>query len=365
MAIQLHRTADVVKEGIHQGLHLGAQIHVVLRGQSSSVCIGDTRRNIPVTADTVLPWFSAGKPIGAVAIAQLVERGRASFEDRVAQHLPKFAQNGKDAVTIRHLLTHTCGFRMFNLDTSKSTSQQLEAICAAPLERGWIPGQKAGYHPRPSWIILGEIIRRVDGREYGEYARQEILLPLGMVDSWFGIAADQCRAYGERLGTMYNTSKAPPNPDEPPPSEPVCAQATPGAGLRSTSRDMQRFYQLLLASVKNGAGNPPQVLSQESIRNLVARHRVDMHDHTFGTIMDWGLGFLLNRPSDRPLPYGYGKHASMATFGHSGAESSSAFCDPDHELIVAWVCNGMPGDARHQARQHAINTAIYEDLRIA
>jgi CubicO group peptidase (beta-lactamase class C family) len=65
------------------------------------------------------------------------------------------------------------------------------------------------------------------------------------------------------------------------------------------------------------------------------------------------------------MPYGYGKYASAKTFGHSGSKSSCAFCDPDHQLVVAWVCNGMPEESKHQARQRAINEAIYEDLNLA
>jgi CubicO group peptidase (beta-lactamase class C family) len=63
--------------------------------------------------------------------------------------------------------------------------------------------------------------------------------------------------------------------------------------------------------------------------------------------------------------YGFGPHASADTFGHSGNQSSCAYADPKHGLVVAWTCNGMPGEAKHQARASAINRAIYEDLGLA
>jgi CubicO group peptidase (beta-lactamase class C family) len=104
------------------------------------------------------------------------------------------------------------------------------------------------------------------------------------------------------------------------------------------------------------------VLNPGTVVDLVKPHRVGMHDQTFKYPMDWGLGFILNTQRDPMMPYGYGKHASQNTFGHSGSKSSCAFCDPHHQLVVAWVCNGMPAEEKHQARQRAINEAIYEDL---
>jgi CubicO group peptidase (beta-lactamase class C family) len=91
-----------------------------------------------------------------------------------------------------------------------------------------------------------------------------------------------------------------------------------------------------------------------------------MFDETFRHIMDWGLGFMVNsnRYGANTVPYGFGKHASDETFGHSGSQSSVAFADPTHRLVVAWVCNGMPGERKHQARAREINSAIYEDLNL-
>src|SRR5687767_13998837 len=76
-----------------------------------SVCVGESRPGVAMTPDTLLPWFSCTKPFTAVAIAQLVERGALRFDDAVAVHVPEFGAAGKAAVTIRHVLTHTGGFR--------------------------------------------------------------------------------------------------------------------------------------------------------------------------------------------------------------------------------------------------------------
>ena len=83
-----------------------------------------------------------------------------------------------------------------------------------------------------------------------------------------------------------------------------------------------------------------------------------MLDETFGVVLDWGLGLAIDS-------YAMGRHCSRRAFGHGGMESSAAFCDPEHDVAVAVVCNGMPGGARHHPRMDAIATAVYEDLGLA
>ena len=91
-----------------------------------------------------------------------------------------------------------------------------------------------------------------------------------------------------------------------------------------------------------------------------------MFDLTFKAQIDWGLGFLLNSPRpDAELPYGYGVYASPRTFGHGGAQSSGGFCDPERGLVVAYVFNGMPGEARHHERRKELVAAVYEDLGLS
>lgn len=97
---------------------------------------------------------------------------------------------------------------------------------------------------------------------------------------------------------------------------------------------------------------------------MVRRQRSGVMDRTFGAVVDFGLGFVLNTPSvqGRPMPYGYGPHASLEAFGHSGSQCSCAFADPVHGLSVAWWFDGMPGEPVHQARQRDVNAAVYRDL---
>ena len=139
--------------------------------------------------------------------------------------------------------------------------------------------------------------------------------------------------------------------------------ARPGANARGPVTDLAMIYDSLVAH--NGRLLPP-----EWSRQMVARQRQGLFDETFKQTVDWGWGHKLDSKrygtaNGAAETYGYGPHASDATFGHSGNQCGCAFADPRHDLVVAWVVNGMPGEARHQERQTAVNAAVYEDLDLA
>ena|SRR5438105_4435688 len=354
------RTSAILAEDVVKRRSLGGQIYIALRGVTiANEAFGERARGRNMRVDDLTLWLSSTKPITAVAVAQQAEQGRLRWDDPVSQFVPEFAQNGKQAITVWQLLTHTGGFRSADkIPEELPSDETIAAICAAPLETGWIPGQKAGYHIVSSWFILAEIVRRLDGRSFDTYVREEIFLRLGMNDSWIGIPPEAYRNYGDRIAPMYSTAIGQPRPVPLWNSEKGCAICRPGSNGRGPIRELGRFYEWLL----DPQSSP--VLKPEIVQQLTKRHRIGMFDQTFRHVMDWGLGFIINsnRYGRESVPYGYGRYASENTFGHSGAESSCAFADPDHGLVVAWAFNGMPGERPHQKRARTLNSAIYEDL---
>lgn len=363
--IALPKTLALLEQGRHSILHPGAQLYVSLRGEViADLALGEARPGVAMQPATLTLWLSSGKPITAVAIAQLVERGLLAFDDKVSRHRQEFAQNGKQEITIRHLLTHTAGFREADkLAENLPWDAMIARICATPLETEWKPGAKAGYQMMSSWFILGELIRRVDGREAGRYVRENIFEPLGMHDSWMGIPADQIASYGDRMSMMYFSGRTEFRVHPFWNAAEDFAACRPGSGVRGPMRELGRFYEGLLATLDAPRG----LLKPETLRDLTRRHREGLFDHTFQHTLDLGLGFIVNsnRYGAETVPYGYGRHASEETFGHSGSQSSCAFADPEHQLVVAWHCNGQPGEPRHQKRAREINSLIYEELGLA
>ena len=321
----LGRTLTVIEEGRRAGLHSGAQLAVSIEGRRvADVAAGD------VTVATDMNWLSTTKIVTAIAVGQLWERGEFDLDERVADHVPAFGANGKGSVTIRHLLTHTGGFRSGDAAVDRVGEQGwdavVSAICAAPLEPGWVPGHKAGYHVHAGTIMLAEIVRLVTGRPFRDHAREAVLDPLG--------------------------------------AEGFSVESWPSRSGRGPASALLRVLELLAG---RGEREGMRLLQPQTVDAMAAHQRVGMHDHTFGAVMDWGLGFVLDTKyalGDRLQPYGYGRHASSRTFGHSGAQSSVGLVDPEHALAVALVFNGTPGEAAHTQRQHDVLTALYEDLHL-
>jgi CubicO group peptidase (beta-lactamase class C family) len=138
-------------------------------------------------------------------------------------------------------------------------------------------------------------------------------------------------------------------------SEEGCTACTPGGAGRGPMRELGRFYEAMLGK---GERDGVRIIDTTTAEAMVARHRVGMHDHTFGIVVDWGLGFIIDSVN-------YGRHCSPRTFGHGGGQSSVAFADPERGLVVAVVMNGLPGPQVHYKRLSEITADIYEDLGLA
>ena len=366
----LERVTALREQGRADGLHLGAQLEVRRTGHDPiSLVVGEARAGVPMRPDTLLPWFSCTKPVTAMAVAQLWERGRIDLDAPVAAYLPEFGTGGKEAVTIRHVLTHTGGFRTLQPPADPWTlewDELLARICATPLEPGWVPGERAGYHAVTGFHVLGELVARVDGRAFADYVSEEVLEPLDLGDSWMALTEDRYAAYGDRMGIVYDVA-------------PTGGSATPVRGLDSwrgfrraspsgggvgPMGDLVKVAEALLGG---GEREGERVLRPETVAAMTARQRSGMRDETFGMVIDWGLGLMINSWSYRQAPtsYGYGEHASPETFGHGGQQTSLLFADPAHGLAVALCCNGRPGEPANHRRTQPIVTALYEELGLA
>lgn len=364
-AEQFPRTLAVYEQGLVGGQHIGMQLYVSRVGKVvADLGLGDARPGVDMAADTLMSWFSAGKPVTAVAVMQLCEQGSIALDDPVAKYIPEFAQRGKEGVTVFHLLTHTGGFRFAAMNYDETSwPDMIERICALKLERDWAPGQRAGYHPLTSWIVLGEIVQRQSGVKFADYVRDEIFVPLALYDSWIGMPVERYRGYGHRIGWMQVTER-PGRPAHFYSTEQGATNAAPGGGAIGPIRQLGRLYEMLLAG---GELDGVRILPADAVAKMTSRQRAGMVDETFRATIDWGLGFLLDskRYGVSDLPYGYGQFSSYQTFGHSGSQSSAAFADPAHQLVVAVVYNGMPGEVAHQLRMTATLEAIYTDLGLA
>lgn len=357
-------THAVVAQGVERGLHTGCQLYVSRYGTVlADIGLGQSLPTVPMTAQTINLWLSSGKPLTAVAILQAWERAQLRLDDPVSRFIPEFAQQGKDRVTIRHLLNHTGGIR--HVETGwpdVNWDESIRRICAAELEADWVIGRTAGYHTTSSWFLLGEILQRIERRPYAEILRDRLLTPLGLHDTWALLPQDRHAAYGDRIGALYARDQgelvlldwnSPARASTP----------SPGGNTRGPIRDLGRFYEMLL---NEGAAGDQRILRPQTVAAMTARHRVGEYDLTLGHVIDFGLGVIIdsNRYGAATVPYGYGQFCSPRTFGHGGAQSSQGWCDPESGLVVAWFFNGRAGEGQHNRRTRQMNEAISRDVGI-
>lgn len=201
--------------------------------------------NVPNRIDTKFNLASMNKMFTAVAIAQLAERGKVSFDDPIIKYLPDFPNKSvAEKVTIHQLLTHTSGMGDFFNEKFEAQKTRLRAVQDYfPLfvndRLSFEPGQKWQYS-NAGFIVLGAIIEKVSGQNYFDYVRDHIYKPAGMIDT------DSYETDREVVNRAIGyTEIGPSNRAEPGPLRnnliinPV--KGSPAGGGYSTVEDMLRF----------------------------------------------------------------------------------------------------------------------------
>ena len=356
------KTIAVIQQGIEKEWHFGAQVYISQDQEAlADFAIGskDQEKTKPMRTDSLIGWMSCSKMITAVAVGLLWEQRRLDFNWPVAQIIPEFACHGKEEITFTHLLTHTCGIRNIQVRWENHSWDELIAkICELPVEEDWTIGQSAGYHVATSWMILGEAIQRISGQKVADFIEEEIFSPLDMNNSFLDCSKEEWQEKQEQIAPFFDTWSRPRIQRDK--FNDSLNNCKPGSSGRGPIRELGIFMEMLFAK---GDFDGIEVLKDETIDVLTSPYRQGMVDQTFGQVIDWGLGIMLDsKKYGKPYPYNFGPFCSETTFGHNGNQSSAAYVDPENDLVICFAFNGMPGEINHQTRLDAINRAIYEDL---
>jgi CubicO group peptidase (beta-lactamase class C family) len=299
----------------------------------------------PVAADSIFLLASITKPIFATAMMRLVERGRILLNTPVAAVLPEFGQAGKADVRLWHLLTHTSG-----LDEAwvliqagpapRGAERLLELACAAPLQ--FRPGSRYAYC-NPTFTVMAELIRRLDGRDHATFLRQEVLDPLGMRETTYEPPDSP------RVAPVHD---APWGSDERARAAWI-GQHSPSGGLWSTAADLVTFGQMLL---RRGECGGYRVLAPATLDAMTQLQTAGIPTSSpLGAVASaYGLGFSKavmhgdNGPSQE-LRRGTG-------FGHGGATGTYLLVEPELDLLIVFLTNRWGIDVPHQ--KQAFNSLI-------
>ncbi|MCU1594185.1 MAG: beta-lactamase [Frankiales bacterium] len=158
---------------------------------------GEAQPGQPWLAGTTTVIMSATKGFAVLCMQLLVDRGLIELDAPVATYWPEFAQNGKEGVLIRHVLSHTAGvigyekaYEVTRFDGTGWDDYDGIAAGLAAAAPAWEPGTKHGYHALTVGWLIGEIVRRVTGKSLGTFFREEIGDPLDL-ECWIGTPAQE------------------------------------------------------------------------------------------------------------------------------------------------------------------------------
>jgi CubicO group peptidase (beta-lactamase class C family) len=338
---------SLLEQFVSEDSERGLQVAVYHRGELVANCAAgttDAAGRQRVNDKTLFPVFSTTKGIAATLIHLLVERGKIAYDTPIADVWPEFAAHGKGTITLRHALNHTSGIPNMPLGIGHAELCDWDKMCAAIADLTPIapPGREAVYHAITYGWILGETARRVDGRTFGELLRDEICLPLAVVDELFVGAPDDVAPRVAVLEAKVNEDElARIRADTSPQSIPALVQplhvwmnradarraCIPASNGIMTAHAIAKHYAALLPGGVDGV-------------ELLSPHQIAL-----ATEPQWPD----NTPKDGPpskhrLGYGMDISFSPAAFGHGGAGGSLGFADPASGITFGFTRNRFDSD---------------------
>ncbi len=339
----------LIRRHIEEGRYPGAQIALARRGQLALFrSYGNAKTetgNEPVQSDTLFLLFSQTKVLTSAAVWTLVEEGRLSFMDKIADHLPEFAKRGKAEITLHQVMTHQGGFPSGDVTQATWTDhvRMRAEVCDFSLD--WTPGTRLQYHPRAAHLTQAMVIEAVTGQDYRDAIRERVLAPLGLANDIFvGVPAEEQR----RCADTY----APEPRDN---SAAFRAAGMPSGGGYATARGMAAFYQMLLGNGRLGA---VRLFSPRLVAYVSKNHTGERGDDQMAGIpMHRGLGPHVRGDSDRIR--GLGTLAAPATFGHGGAGTSYSWADPTSGVSFSYLSNFVAPDPFHSARLDRVANLVH------
>jgi uncharacterized protein YbbC (DUF1343 family)/CubicO group peptidase (beta-lactamase class C family) len=346
-AVALPAVDAVIESAISDGSVPGAVLivghdgQVIYRKAYGSRALEPRRE--PMTLDTVFDVASLTKVIATTtAVMQLVEQGKVRLNDPVAKYVPEFAQNGKDDITVRQLLTHYSGLEPdLDLKTpweGKDTGYRM-AFAETPQQA---PGSGFLYSDI-NFIVLGAMVERVSGETLDEYAARHIFVPLKMMRTRFVPPLASRAGWIEKIApTQYDENEHMLLGVVHDPTARRMGGVAGHAGLFSTGDDLAKFAQALL----NGGGG---VLSALTVEKMTRPEQPPSAPVLRG--FGWDI--------DSPFSSNRGDLLPVGSYGHTGFTGTSIWIDPTTRAYIILLTNAVhPRGGSAAALRTKVATAV-------
>lgn len=383
---------EILRREVEEGRVPGASAMVLHRGKEiyfGAFGMADKEQGYPMKRDTIIRLFSMTKPITAVAVMILAQRGQIDLLDPVAKYLPVFWgqtvwQEGGDPVPVRRqtrildLLTMTSGLPYMEqeYETGRrmgelfgrliwrreqgeivTTQDYVEEIAKIPL--CFQPGERWMYGL--SADVLGAVIEVVSGMRFGEFLKKEIFEPLEMVDTGFYVPREkrdrfaQIYLWNQKLGAVapsYDCHLGVYYGED-------VAFESGGAGLVSTLEDYSHFASMM---VSGGVYKGRRILGSRTIdfmrRDALTREQ--KAGCTWDSMIGYGYGCLMRTLLD---PAAEGVNGNPGTFGWDGWTGNFVVMDPvDETVYLYFIQRGDVGGLQAVRKMRMVTGAYLDDL---
>ena len=327
---------------------------------------GDPARTRPWVKDTIINVYSTTKTMTALTALLLADRGKLDFDAPVARYWPEFAANGKERIKVSHLMSHSAGLSGWKEKITKNDLYDWEKVTSLLAAQApfWEPGTAPGYHAMTQGYLVGEVIRRIDGRTVGNVFREEIAEPLD-ADFHIGLpASEDARVAelippppGDAVGDQPNMSELVRNMSTNPGVD-VAETKTrawrgaeiPAAGGTGNARSIAEIHAIL---ANGGVAKGKRFMSEAGCRKALEL-QIEGRDLVMDVPARFGMGFGLSGGLI-PLP-----NPNCIFWGGYGG--SLAIIDMDAKTTFGYAMNRMVGTTTGDMRAFALAMAMWDAL---
>ena len=372
--------ADAFEDNFASRGEVGAEFCAYVGGERVvNIWAGLAAPDRPWAEDTLVPVFSVTKGATALTAQILADRGLLDLEAPVASYWPEFAARGKDRARVREILNHTVGLPSFpeywdlvSFDDAAGwhrTAEIAARLAAAPVV--WDPGSRLGYHSITYGWLVGELVKRIDGRTLGVFFSDEISGPLGL-DFWIGLPSHQRARVATLLHDpapafdLLKAIKGPENPAGaalfigPEGGSPIdmgndptfWAAEMPAVNGVADARSVARMYATLAGG---GELDGVRIVSEASITAHSAEQARGT-DAIFGGESRVALGY------GRSTPGGMSFGPNDEAFGMQGLGGALGYADPIAEVGFGYAMNQTHMEIGTDRRPRALSAALYRSI---
>ncbi len=363
---QLTRLSRAIHQDIEDDVYDGAAIIVARHGEiglHEAIGFADRAADRPLHTDDVFNILSVTKAFTDVIVLSLIERGELALTTQVADIIPEFKGKDKQTVTVFNLITHTAGSPPVLFPVKAGLMGNLDAVVKeiCKLDLVAVPGRFVSYSPLWGHALLGEIIRRLDGKKRAlrDIFQEKLFGPLGMKDSAMGRRRDLSSrivpivAHDPDFGDMSGEEVENHNSFITEDAE------IPWMGCVSTAYDLFRFAEMLR---RGGELDGVRILSPASVKKATSVQTGILVNDYYIRVMEThdvqpppaniGLDLLIR--GEGVSPNSMGNFTSPGTFGKFGLGGTGFWVDPENDVTFVFLRSGL--------LEHFNDTVSYQRL---